>query len=131
MEDFGKLILRLALGVMILLHGIAKLTGGPTSVIGLVTKAGMPAEVGYLVYVGEIFAPILVITGVLTRPAALIIAANMAVAVYLVHLRELLVLSKTGGWALELQGMFFFVALGIALLGAGRFSLAGDNGRWN
>ncbi|HVK53847.1 MAG TPA: DoxX family protein [Burkholderiales bacterium] len=131
MEDSGKLILRLALGVMILLHGVAKLTGGPTAIIGLVTKAGLPGELAFLVYVGEIIAPILVIAGVLTRPAAMIIAVNMAVAVYLVHMRELLVLSKSGGWALELQGMFFFVALGIALVGAGRFSLAGNSGRWN
>lgn len=131
MEDSGKLILRLALGVLILLHGIAKLTGGPTVIIGLVTKAGLPGELAFLVYVGEIIAPILVIAGVLTRPAAMIIAVNMAVAVYLVHMRELLVLTRSGGWALELQGMFFFVALGIALLGAGRFSLAGNSGRWN
>ena len=40
-------------------------------------------------------------------------------------------MSKTGGWALELQGMFFFAALAVALLGAGRLSMGGINGRLN
>jgi putative oxidoreductase len=40
-------------------------------------------------------------------------------------------LTKTGGWALELQGLFLIGALVVALLGAGRFSLGGANGRLN
>jgi putative oxidoreductase len=48
-----------------------------------------------------------------------------------VHLSQLTALADTGGWALELQGMYLGAALAIALLGAGRFSLGGGNGRWN
>jgi putative oxidoreductase len=44
---------------------------------------------------------------------------------------ELLTLSQTGGWALELQGMYLFTALAVALLGAGRLSAGGIWGRWN
>ncbi|MGA8054269.1 MAG: GntR family transcriptional regulator, partial [Burkholderiales bacterium] len=44
---------------------------------------------------------------------------------------QLTQLGKTGGWALELQGLFLFGALAVALLGAGRFSLGGTSGRWN
>ena len=129
--DLGKLVLRVTLGVLILLHGIAKVIGGPASVLGLVEKAGLPPSLGYLVYVGEMLAPILVIVGLWTRAAASVIAINMVVAVYLVHSAELFTLSKTGGWALELQGLYFFTAVAVALLGAGRFSLGGAHGRLN
>jgi putative oxidoreductase len=55
----------------------------------------------------------------------------MVFAVFLVHRSELLVLDKSGGWALELQGFYFVTALAVMLLGAGRFSAAGAGGRWN
>ncbi len=130
-EDLGKLLLRVALGVLILLHGIAKLRGSPDFIIDLVSKAGLPGALGYLVYVGEVLAPILLIVGLFTRAAALIVAINMVVAVALVHMGELASLTKNGGWALELQGMFFFTAIAVALLGAGRYSVGGLAGRWN
>lgn len=130
-DDLGKLLLRLTLGVLILLHGIAKLTGGVEGIVGMVEKIGVPGAFGYLVYVGEVIAPLLVILGLWTRLAALVTAINMVVAVALVHSDELVALTKQGGWALELQGMFFFVALAIALLGAGRFSIGGVRGRFN
>jgi putative oxidoreductase len=131
MADTGKLVLRLALGLLILLHGISKVMNGVDPILAGVTKAGLPQAFGYLVYVGEVLAPILIIIGFLTRPAALIIVINMIFAIYLVHTSQFFTLSKTGGWALELQGMYLFVALAIALLGAGRFSLGGTASRWN
>jgi putative oxidoreductase len=131
MADTGKLILRLALGLLILLHGIAKVMGGVQGILGAVTKMGLPEAFGYLVYVGEVLAPLLVIVGFWTRPAALVIAINMAFAVFLVHLGQLFQLSQLGGWALELLGMYFFTAIAIALLGAGRYSVGGAAGRWN
>ena len=88
-------------------------------------------QLGYLVYVGQVLAPLLIIVGLWTRPAALIIAANMIVAVVLAHPNDLLTLTKNGGWALELQGMYLFTAIAVALLGAGRLSAGGDTGRWN
>ena len=129
--DTGKLLLRLALGLMILLHGIAKLMSGPAGVLSSVEKVGLPQAFGYLVYVGEVVAPLLIIVGFLTRPAALVIAINMIFAVYLVHMGQLFQLTKQGGWALELQGMYFFTALAIAFLGAGRYSVGGAGGRFN
>lgn len=129
--DAGRLLLRLALGVLILLHGVAKIGSGPSAILGMVSSAGLPSALGYLVYVGEVLAPLLVIVGIWTRPAALVIAINMVVAVGLAHLPQLFTVTKMGGWALELQGMFFATAVAIALLGAGRFSLGGAGGRWN
>lgn len=129
--DLGKLILRLALGVLIMLHGIAKVSSGPAAIVGMVQQAGMPGPVGYLVYVGELLAPLLVILGLWTRPAAFVIAINMVVAVGLVHMGQLWSLNGQGGWELELQGMYLFTSLALALIGAGRFSVGGARGRFN
>ena len=130
-EDLGKLLLRVALAVLLLFHGVAKLLGGVGFITGMLEKMGLPGAIGYLVYVGEVIAPLLILLGVWTRPAALVVAGNMIVAVLLVHTAEFFTVSKTGGWALELQGMFFFAALAIALLGAGRYSVSGRGGKWN
>jgi putative oxidoreductase len=130
-EDTGKLILRVTLAVLILLHGVAKITGGVGFIAGMLEKNGLPGAVAYLVLVGEVLAPILMLIGAWTRLAAVIIAGNMIVAIGLVHMGELFTLGKTGGWALELQGMFLFTAIAVAFLGAGRYSMGGINGRLN
>jgi putative oxidoreductase len=130
-NDLGKLVLRVALGLLILLHGIAKLMGGADFIVGTVTKAGLPAALAYGVYIGEVLAPLLLIIGLFTRPAALVVALNMLFAIFLVHAGEIGQLSKTGGWAIEVQGMFLFAAIAVALLGAGRYSVGGVAGRWN
>jgi putative oxidoreductase len=130
-DDTGKLVLRVALAAMLLFHGVSKLTGGVGFVSTMLANAGLPAFLGYLVYVGEVVAPLMILFGVATRAAAAVVAINMIVAVLLVHMGDLFKLSATGGWALELQGMFFFAAVAVALLGAGRFSIAGKTGRFN
>lgn len=129
--DLGKLVLRVVLGVLILFHGVSKLIHGPGYIIGVVEGAGLPSFLAYGAYVGEVLAPILLLIGWWTRVGALIVAINMLVAIGLVHMGQLATLADTGGWALELQGMFFGTALAIMLLGAGRYSLGGSNGRWN
>jgi len=130
-HDIAKLLLRLMLGALILLHGISKIRGGPGFILDIVDKAGLPEPFGYLVYVGEVIAPILVIIGLWTRLAALVIAINMIVAILLVHVPQFFTLSDTGGWALELQGLYIVAAVCVALLGAGRYSIGGAGGRWN
>ena len=119
-SDFAKLILRVTLGVLILLHGIAKIKGGPGFILDVVGKAGLPSFIAYLVYIGEVVAPVL-----------LIIAVNMIFALALVHASQLFMLNQQGGWQLELQGMYLFTAVAIALMGAGRLSVGGAGGRWN
>jgi putative oxidoreductase len=122
-EDYGKLVLRLALGGLMLFHGFAKLTGGVDFIADVVTKAGLPSFVAYGVYVGEVIAPALLIAGWYSRIAAAVIAVNIVFAIGLVHVPELFTLGDSGGWALELQGMFLFTAVAVALLGPGRFSI--------
>lgn len=130
-DDTGKLVLRLALGIMILLHGIAKLQGGIGFVSSMVASHGLPSALAYGVYIGEIIAPVLLIVGLYARGAALIIVLNMLFAFWLVHTGDLFALGKQGGWALELQGMYLFSALALVFLGAGRFSLGGGSGKLN
>src|SRR5688500_18437882 len=130
-SDLGKLVLRIVLGVLILFHGVAKLIHGADYITGVVTAAGLPSFLAWGVYIGEVVAPALLLVGLWTRIAALVIALNMLFALALVHAAELATLNETGGWALELQGMFLGTAIAIALLGAGRYSLAGNNGRWH
>jgi putative oxidoreductase len=130
-EDLGRLVLRVALAVLLLFHGVSKLMGGVGFITGMLAKMGLPAAIGYLVYVGEVIAPLLILFGVWTRLAALIVAGNMIVAVLLVHTKQFFTMSDTGGWALELQGMYFFAAIALALLGAGRYSIGGRAGKWN
>jgi len=129
--DLGKLILRVTLSLLILFHGVSKIFHGIDLIIGMINRAGLPSAVAYFVYIGEVVAPILVLLGIWIRPAALVIAINMTVAVLLVHTSQFFTLAKTGGWALELQAMYFISALAVALLGAGRFSLGGASGKWN
>ena len=123
MQDFGKLILRLTLGILFLLHGIAKIKGGIGPIEGMVTGAGLPGVFAYGVFIGEVLAPILVIVGFYSRIAALVIVVNMLFAIGLAHMNDLFAIGKTGGWALELQGMFLFTAIAIALIGPGRYSI--------
>lgn len=130
-DDAGKLILRLALGIFVLLHGIAKLSSGVGFISGMLVTHGIPGEVAYLAYVGEILAPLLIIVGLFTRPAALIIAINLVVAVWLVHSAQILNIGKSGGLVLELEYIYLFAAIAVAFLGAGRFSVGGARGRFN
>lgn len=130
-EDQGKLLLRVILALMLLFHGVSKMIGGVGFIGGMLEKAGLPGAFGYLVYVGEVIAPLMILFGVYTRLAALVVAINMVVALLLVHTGEFFSLNQTGGWALELQGMYLGGALAVALLGAGRYSVGGAAGRWN
>jgi uncharacterized membrane protein YphA (DoxX/SURF4 family) len=73
-DDLGKLLLRLTLGVLTLLHGIAKISAGVGGIAGMLGKAGLPTVLAYGVYAGEVIAPLLLIIGLWTRPAALVVA---------------------------------------------------------
>lgn len=123
MNDTGRLVLRLALGGLLLLHGIAKLKHGIDPIVGMTTAAGLPPWVAYGVYVGEVLAPLMVIAGFYSRIAALVVVINMLFAIRLAHMDNLLVLGPMGGWALELQGMFLFSAIALALIGPGRYGV--------
>ena len=124
-QDLGKLILRVTLGALVLLHGVAKLSGGLAGIVGMVEAQGLPGVLGDAVLVGEVLAPLMLLAGFHARIGGLLVAINMLVAIVLVHMGDLGSLNSQGGWALELQGMFLGTALAIALIGPGRFSVNG------
>lgn len=125
-EDQAKLMLRLAVGGLIFLHGWFKLMNPEAMgfVGSLFAGVGLPAFLAYLIYIGEIAAPIMLIIGYQTKLAALLVAITMVVAILLAHTGELFTLSPMGGgYALELQAMFLIGALAIFGLGAGKHRL--------
>lgn len=128
--DAGKLILRLTLGLLMLFHGWSKITGGVDFIAGLLEDNALPGFLAYLVYLGEVLAPLFLIAGAYTRLAALVIAGNMLVAILLVHMSQIFTLAGTGGWALELQAFYLVNALVIMILGAGKFGFMPES-RWN
>ena len=122
-EDIGKLVLRLTLAILILFHGINKLIYGISGIEGLVQGVGLPAVLAYGVYLGEIVGPVLLAVGWYSRVGAAHIVANMVVAILLVHTGEIFTLANTGGWALELQGMYLLTAIVFTFVGPGRLSV--------
>lgn len=128
LEDLGKLVLRLTVGILLLFHGIAKMRYGISGIESMVVARGLPAFLSWAVYIGEVVAPLMLIFGLYTRVAGLIVAINLLFAIALVHTGHLSQFSNTGGWRLELQGLYLFGGLAIAMLGAGRYAIGN---RWN
>lgn len=123
-EDFGRLLLRLTVGGLMLFHGLHKLIGGIDGIAGMLVAKGLPGFIAYGVLIGEVVCPALIILGILLRPAALVLAFTMVVAWLMVDVSATFVLEKTGAWAIESLVYFFVAALALAFLGAGRYSVA-------
>lgn len=131
-EDTGKLILRLTVGGLLLLHGISKAQTGVDWMNDMLAGAGLPGFIRYGVYVGEIIAPIFVIVGMFTRPAALIVFINMLVAVLLARRDAIFTLAERGGGAaIELELLFAFGAVAIYCLGSGKYAISRGRGKWD
>lgn len=110
-DDAGKLLLRLAVGGLMLFHGLHKLLDGVGGISGMLVAKGLPGFIAYGVLVGEVVAPCLLILGVLTRPAALVLAFTMVVAWLMVGLGKTFALDAVGAWAIE-NLVYFFVGAG-------------------
>ena len=122
-ESTGKLILRVTLGFLILLHGISKLMSGVDWLDGMLANAGLPSFLKYGAYVGEVLAPLAVIAGFYSRIGAWLIAVNMLFAFGLVHSGDLFTMDpQSGGLAVETQYLFLFTAVAVALIGPGRYA---------
>jgi len=121
--DFGKLILRVSLGALLLFHGQFKVLHGVGWIASHLKAHGIPGYVAYGAYLGEVVAPVMVIIGLMTRPAAFIIAVNLVVATLLVRTGAVWHRSATGAWALEDEAFYFLSACAVMLLGEGRYCL--------
>ncbi|MGH7678766.1 MAG: DoxX family protein [Gemmatimonadaceae bacterium] len=129
--DWGKLLLRLAVGVLLMLHGIAKLKNGIAWMAGPLGGLGLPMFVGYGVFVGEIIAPIFLILGKFSRLAGLAVAFDLFMAIVLVRRGDIVKLNQGGGWAIEVEMLFLLGGICIFLLGSGKYSISKGEGRWD
>jgi len=123
-NDIAILILRIPASMMMLLHGISKVSKGVKGIENSLIDAGWPGFIAYGVYLGEIVAPILIIIGFRTRIAAAVFAFNMIVAVSLAHPDDVMSLAHSGAWAIELQALYFFTALSLVFSGGGRYAVS-------
>ena len=124
-EALGRLILRLAVGGLLLLHGIGKLMHGIAFLYPMLEAKGLPSVIAYGAYVGEVLAPLLVILGILTRVGGILIFINMAMAIFLAHMGDLGSLNQGGGWVVELAVLYMLGGLSIFCLGPGKYAVGG------
>lgn len=120
--DYGLLLIRLALGTVMVAHGSQKLfTFGYAGVVGGFTEMGlpMPGISAALVIAAELGGGTLMLAGLFTRFAGAAFAFAMAVAALKVHLAAGFFLPN----GYEFTIMLGAAALGIVLTGPGRFSI--------
>ncbi|WP_163647923.1 DoxX family protein [Modicisalibacter sp. 'Wilcox'] len=125
----AALVLRVPVGLILAAHGSQKLfgwfggyglegTGQWLASIGLAPGHLMALLAGS----AEFFGGLALVLGLLARPAALVVAFTMLVAIVSVHIGNGLFIANNGfEYALSL----FVVMLALAIQGAGRFSLDG------
>lgn len=126
-DGLGKLALRVPIGIILIAHGAQKLFGwfGGYGLEGTGQwMASMGLEPGYLMALlagsAEFFGGLALLIGLLTRPAAVVLAFTMLVAIFSTHIEHGLFLSNNGyEYALAL----FSVTSALALQGAGKYSL--------
>jgi putative oxidoreductase len=131
-DDLGKLLLRVAVGGLMLFHGMAKVRLGVDWIENMIVGASYPGFLAYAVFIGEILAPVLIILGYRTRLAAALLAIDMVVAVLMVH-RHLLfsIQPMGGGYAIELEVLFFAGALALLIFGGGKYGVSRGTGPWD
>ena len=116
--NVGLLVLRVFIGGALLTHGWGKMFGGLEQFTGFVASLGVPAPsvMAFLAAFAESFGAILLAIGLLTRPAAFLIVATMAVAVFGAH--------KGAAFSVQEAAWLYLVpALFFLLKGAGQWSL--------
>ncbi len=119
LKPLSLLLLRWALGAIFVFHGYPKLFTDPQRTMGFFTSIGFP---GWMVYVAgavEFFGGCLLVAGLFTRVAGVLLAGEMAVAIWKVHLAKGMLAVNEYQFPLTL-GVAAFV---LATVGAGAISL--------
>ncbi len=125
--DLAILLLRITVGGIFIAHGAQKLFGwfGGHGLEGTGQwMASIGLTPGYLMALlagsGEFFGGLALLLGLLTRPAALVTAVTMLVALLIVHWSNGFFISNNG---YEYALMLMAASLVLLLHGAGRYSL--------
>jgi putative oxidoreductase len=115
LQPFALLVMRLALGSIILDHGYHKVFGGLHHHVQFVASLGLPGWTAYLSAFTEFFGGLLVLLGLFTRAAAFAICINMSVAIWKVHFHNGLM--GNGGYEFPLA--LATLAFALIFLGGG------------
>lgn len=122
--DFGLLLLRIALGGLMLFHGMHKLIYGVGFIGDMLAAIGLPSFIAYGSLLAELVASLMIICGIWTRLASVVFAGNMVVAILMAHASEMFSLSPmTGGPVIELPLLYLLGAAVLCLPGGGRFAV--------
>ena len=130
-DSLPLLIARLALGIVMLPHGMQKslgLFGGPgfSGTMGMFTSQGMPAPLAFLVILGESAGSLGLIVGFLSRIAGFGITCIMLGAIGMVHWQNGFFMNWSGkqaGEGFEYHILALGVALAVLVGGGGRASV--------
>lgn len=117
MTSLGLLALRIAIGSLMLVHGLQKLMNFSELAGQFPDPIGMGSQLSLIAAIGaEVGCSLLVMLGLGTRLAALPLAFTMLVALFLVHASD--------PWQMkELAAIYLCVYLSLILTGGGEFSL--------
>ena len=116
--DFGLLLLRIALGGLMLFHGMHKLIYGVGFIGDMLAAIGLPSFIAYGSLLAELVASLMIICGIWTRLASVVFAGNMVVAILMAHASEMFSLSPmTGGLVIELPLLYLLGAAVLCLTG--------------
>jgi len=126
LSEVALLVVRVIVGIIIGAHGWQKLTViGPANFgQSFLAQSGVPLPIfmGYVVTCTEVIGGILLIVGLLSRLAALLLTINLVIATLLVNIHVGL-LSSTDGVGAELPLALIAGFLAILSVGPGRLSL--------
>ena len=124
--EWATMPLRLALGIVFLMHGAQKMFGafggpGIAGTQGFMASLGivLPGLIGIVVAAVEFFGGLLVLLGLFTRYASLLIAIDMFFAFILVHMKSGFFLPM----GFEFVFALFLTTIALILKGAGKWSL--------
>lgn len=120
--NYGALTTRLALGSILLSHGLLKvLVFSIPGTVGYFESLGLPSIAAYLTIFGELAGGTAILLGLYTRLAALLSIPILAGAA-IVHAANGWVFSNQGGgWEFPL--LLVVLAFAVALQGGGSFAL--------
>ncbi len=118
-QPLALLVMRIALGVVMITHGYPKVFGGLHRHVVFVSGLGLPGWLAYLSAGAEFIGAILIIVGLLTRPAAVAICIDLAVAIAKVHWKN----GLHGPNGYEFPLALATLAFALIFFGAGPFSL--------
>ena len=119
LQPLGLLLVRVALGIIFIFHGYPKLLHQGAGMQGFFVQHELPGYFVYLSGVLEVFGGTLLVLGLFTRGAALLLAIEMGVAIWKVH-------SVGGIYAVHNYEFALAVmagSLALATVGAGLVSL--------